>query len=94
MTEKVKTLVDFFDKNRQYVPGCGIYNTRNIAGDRMQTIYDEPADGVTVDICWDYDYIEIFGLTKDEFRDASEQIEAMYVDPWAHEYDDDEEDND
>lgn len=42
-----------------------MFDTRNFAGDRMITIYD--SNGVVIDYCPDYDYIEIFGLTDDEF---------------------------
>ena len=41
------------------------FDTRNIIGDSMYTVYDE--DGITVDYCYDYDYLEIFGLTKEEY---------------------------
>lgn len=44
---------------------CGIFNTRNIVGDPMETIYDE--DGLVIDACWGYAYFEVFGLTEDEF---------------------------
>ena len=89
MTERVQRLIDFFRKNKNYVPSCGIFNCRNTMGDSMHTIYDELADGVVVDICYDYDYIEIFGLTDDEFTDALRAIDAMSVSPWEN----DEEDN-
>jgi len=85
MTERVQHLVEFFKENRQYVPGCGIFDCRNIVGDPMTTIYDEPADGVVVDACYEYGYIEIFGLTDDEFADACRAIDAMYVSPWEDE---------
>lgn len=93
MTQRTENLIEFFKENPQYVPSCGIFDTRNIVGDRMQCIYSEPADGVVVDICYDYDYIEIFGLTEDEFIEAKHNIEELYKDPWADE-DDEEEDND
>lgn len=32
----------------------------------MGTVYDE--DGIIVDYCYDYSYIEIFGLTDKEFE--------------------------
>ena len=46
---------------------CGIFFSRNIAGDPMYNIYDE--DGITVDICETYEYFEVFGLTENEQRD-------------------------
>ena len=45
---------------------CGIFNTRNILGDPMMTIYQD--DGLTVDICYHYSYFEVFGLSKDDFN--------------------------
>lgn len=38
--------------------------TRNLVGDPMENIYDK--DGISVDLCYYYGYIEIFGLTSDE----------------------------
>ena len=83
MTERVKNLVDFFKENPNEVPDCGIFNSRNICGDPMTTIYDEPADGVVVDACYEYDYIEIFGLTDEEFEDAEREISNLHVDPFS-----------
>lgn len=51
---------------------CGIYNTRSLAGDSMTNLYNE--NGVQIDICEDYAYFEIFGLTDEEF----EEIENFY----------------
>ena len=50
----------------------GIYNTRNIVGDTMTNLYKE--DGLTIDICYGYEYFEVFGLTDDEF----EELEKYY----------------
>ena len=84
MTERVKNLVNFFRENPSKVPGSGIFNSRNISGDPITTIYDEPADGVVVDACYGYDYIEIFGLTDEEFKDARNKIADLYVDPFSN----------
>ena len=46
---------------------CGIFNTRNIAGDEMTTIYAK--DGLTVDICYGYSYFEVFGLPENEYEE-------------------------
>lgn len=51
------------------------FNTRNIMGDYMYTIYDE--DGVQIDYAPDYDYIEIFGLTD---------VEWLYFKKYGHIY--------
>lgn len=60
--EKAKEIVTkYYDKAT-----CGIYNTRNIFGDEMTTIYKD--DGLTVDICFFYAYFEVFGLSDAEFK--------------------------
>ena len=46
--------------------GKQVFNTRNLVGDRMITIYNK--NGIQVDYCEDYDYLEIFGLTQEEFN--------------------------
>lgn len=48
---------------------CGLFNTRNITGDDMETIYNE--DGLTIDICYDWSYFEVFGLNSEDFRELS-----------------------
>lgn len=53
--------------------GCGIYNSRNIVGDKMETVYSK--DGVTIDACYYWEYIEVFGLTYDDFRSVLASIE-------------------
>ena len=90
MTERAQRLVDFFKKNKHFIPGCGIFSCRGTFRDSMHTIYDEPADGVIVDMCYDYDYIEIIGLTDEEFQEAGKAIHEMYVSPWERDDEDDE----
>ena len=46
---------------------CGIFNTRNVVGDLMDTIYAD--DGLVIDVCWGYAYFEVFGLTDEEFEE-------------------------
>ena len=43
---------------------CGLYFTRNVMGDPMQTIYIGKI--FTVEICRSYDYFEVFGCTRKE----------------------------
>ena len=43
---------------------CGLFFNKNWAGDHMITIWEE--NGVTVDICYEYAYFEVFGLTEEE----------------------------
>ena len=54
-----------------YVP-CGIFNSRNILGDPMSTIYID--NNLQIDICYQYEYFEVFGLTDAEF----EELEKYY----------------
>lgn len=61
---KLNKLIEFL-KDR-FSDGVQAFDTRNIAGDSMVTIY---YDGeVVVDYCPYYEYIEIFGLTKEQFE--------------------------
>jgi len=46
---------------------CGIFNSRNIIGDMMETIYEN--NGLTIDICYDWSYFEVFGLDEAEFKE-------------------------
>ena len=46
---------------------CGLYDTRNIVGDWMTTIYED--DGLTIDICYNYSYFEVFGLSNKDFEE-------------------------
>ena len=49
------------------------FTTKNIVGDFTFTIYDE--DEIQVDYAPSYEYIEIFGLTDEEFEELeSEKI--------------------
>lgn len=47
------------------------FDTINTEGDSMETIYDE--DGITVDYCYYYEYIEIFGLTDEEYKELEKE---------------------
>ena len=47
------------------------FDTINTEGDSMETIYDE--DGITVDYCYYYEYIEIFGITDEEYKELEKE---------------------
>lgn len=70
MTERVKRLVDFIKEND--LEGMQSFNTRNTVGDPMCNIYCE--DGICVDECSYYGYIEIFGLTKEEYLSLNQVL--------------------
>lgn len=44
---------------------CGIFNYEKYAEDTMKTLYED--DELTVCICREYSYFEVFGLTDEEF---------------------------
>ncbi len=67
--EKAKEII----KENFSLYDCGLFNTRNLVGDPMSTIYDE--DGLTIDVCYRYSYFEVFGLTDKEF----EELKKFYV---------------
>ena len=68
---KAKEIIEFL---KNYFDGRRIqmFDTRNIVGDWMTTIYMN--HGVTIDYCSGWDYIEIFGLTTEEFNTVMEAI--------------------
>lgn len=45
----------------------GIFNSRNIVGDPMDNIYNDGE--LSIDICYGYEYFEVFGLSKNDFAD-------------------------
>lgn len=51
---------------------CGIFNSRNIVGDVLYNIYNE--NGLTIDYCEHYSYLEVFGLSDHDFA----ELERFY----------------
>ena len=49
---------------------CGIFFTRNLANDLMETIYDDGE--VQIDVCREWAYFEIFGLNNNEEKEVEE----------------------
>ena len=68
--EKVKEVIE----NNIEDALCGIFDCRNIVGDPMETIYDDGE--VRIDLCRNWEYFEVFGLTNEEFA----EIESFYKD--------------
>ncbi len=54
---------------------CGLFNTRNVVGDCMTNVYNE--NGLVVDICYEYMYFEVFGLSNEEFVDLLEYYNLL-----------------
>ena len=51
----------------------GIYNSRNIFGDSMTTVYR--GNHLTIDVCYPYAYFEVFGLSEKEFKELADFYE-------------------
>ena len=45
---------------------CGIFDTENTVGDPMVNLYNN--DGLRIDICYYWEYFEVFGLSEEDFR--------------------------
>lgn len=54
---------------------CGLFNTRNLVGDPMTTIYSK--DGLQIDICYYYSYFEVFGLDDEDFKQLVRFYESI-----------------
>ena len=61
---KINKVAEFL--NNGEVKFAQVFNSRNTVNDYMKNVYF--ADGIMVDYCEDWDYIEVFGLTEDEFN--------------------------
>lgn len=69
--EKVKNIVcEHYDEAEH-----GIFDNRNWAGDPMDTLYED--DELTVDICREYSYFEVFGLTNEEFKELEKYYNSL-----------------
>ena len=67
-------------KNKIADGDCGIFDSRNIVGDTMITLYDR--DGLTIDICYGWSYFEVFGLTDSEFSDLADYYDKIREEHW------------
>ena len=54
---------------------CGIYDCVNLAGDEMTTLYDDGE--LCIDICYGWNYFEVFGLTKSEFDELKRYYDRL-----------------
>lgn len=69
--EKAKEVIkEYYDR-----ADCGIFDTRNIVLDPMKTIYKD--NGLTIDICYEYAYYEVFGLSDEEFEELCEYYREL-----------------
>lgn len=70
MNDKLEKLRVFI--LNEFPIGVQMFNTHNIAGDYMITIYE--ADGVTIMYAPHYEYVEVFGLSYKEFVQLNEEV--------------------
>lgn len=54
---------------------CGLFDTRNLAGDEMTTIYE--GEYFTLDICYGWRYFEVFGTNEEEFEELKSYYEVL-----------------
>lgn len=69
--DKIEKLREFLINNDY--KGWQTFDNKNTAGDPMATVYEE--DGITVDECCYYGYLEIFGLTDEEYQGLSDILD-------------------
>lgn len=64
--EEIKDILKQYE-GRMY----NIYDTANNVGDIMDVVYKK--NGVTIKVCREYGYIEIFGITEEEYFSLCEE---------------------
>lgn len=69
--EKVKEII----KDNISMAQAGMFCTRNTMGDHMINIYDNK--GIYVDVCYDYGYFEVFGLSDIEFSELHKYYKSL-----------------
>lgn len=57
---------------------CGLFDCGNLVGDEMVRLNDD-AD-LIVNICYDYEYFEVFGLSDSEFYELEEYYDELIGD--------------
>lgn len=77
MSNRVNEVIKFLKK--RHPDGVQMFDTRNIVGDYMINIYDE--DGVTIDYAPKWEYIEVFGLEREEYAEVYKECDrSMFHD--------------
>lgn len=69
--EKAKEIV----KKYYRVANCGIFNSRNLVGDEMATIYED--EDLIIDVCYRWSYFEVFGLSNAEFEELEKYYDSL-----------------
>ena len=69
----MEKLIEFLKK--EFPQGIQMFNIKNWVGHPMYTIYKK--DGLVVEYCSRYDYIEVFGLSIKEFDRLNAEINGQ-----------------
>ena len=69
--EKAKEVIKEYYNEAKH----GIFDSRNSVGDHMTNIYYE--DGLIIDICYDYCYFEVFGLSVEDFDELASYYASL-----------------
>lgn len=69
--KKVKQII----KNQYPQASLGIFNTRNWCGDLTINIFS--GEHFKVDICYQYEYFEVFGTTDEEWTELERLYEEL-----------------
>lgn len=72
MSEREQTVRRFIKENPKY-RGMQTFDCRNLVNDPMKTILAE--NGVFIDYCPNWLYLEIFGLTKAEYQNLADILD-------------------
>jgi hypothetical protein len=64
MKKRIDEVKDFIKENCLIDDEIQTFFTRNLCGDPMSEVYNK--DGVKIDVCYAYEYIEVFGLEDEE----------------------------
>ena len=62
--KRLEEVKDFIKNNCLVNGKIQTFFTRNLAGDELSTLYDK--NGIQIDYCFDYEYIEVFYLNNEE----------------------------
>ena len=68
---KVKKIIKKYYKEAN----CGIFDTRNVMGDKLYVLYDK--NDIRVEMCYYYSYFEIFGTTDEEFIELKRYYKSL-----------------
>ena len=62
-------------KEHYHAAECGIFDCRGWSADPMDTLYDDGE--LKIDICYDWEYFEVFGLSNSDFTELARFYHAL-----------------